>query len=39
MPYPKHCSQDEGLAGALVPLNPVQLLQDTLRRERVEASD
>lgn len=29
-PYPKYCSQDEGLAGALVPLKPVQVLQDTL---------
>lgn len=31
MPYPKHCSQDHGPLGALVPLNPARLLRDTRR--------
>lgn len=29
--YPKHCSQDEGLAGALLPLNTAHPLWETLR--------
>lgn len=39
MPYPKQHSQDQGLVGALLPLNPSLLLWDALRMTEAEAGD